>query len=82
MLACLRPSAPRRARLIRASDVPSYYTALVKIIASLLPLSKDGGSPQHARDRWRQKDLGVLRGEFQASVPPHGEVPVHLTAAD
>ena len=33
---------------------------------------------QHARDLWRQKDLGKFNQEFSAEVPPHGVVYVRL----
>ena len=48
----------------------------------LLTSRKVGGSPQRARDLWRQKELGVFRGEFKASVPRHGVVLVRLWPAD
>jgi alpha-galactosidase len=34
-----------------------------------------------ARDLWRQKDLGVFNGKFQAKVAPHGVVLVRLSPA-
>ncbi len=31
------------------------------------------------RDVWRQKDLGVFTGQFEADVPPHGVVLIRVT---
>ncbi len=36
--------------------------------------------PQTVRDLWRQKNIGVMTRQFQATVPPHGVVLVHLSA--
>jgi alpha-galactosidase len=36
---------------------------------------------QAARDLWRQKDLGLIEGEFKAAVPGRGVVLVRLQAA-
>jgi alpha-galactosidase len=33
------------------------------------------------RDLWRQKDLGVFKGKFEAKVPPDGVVLVRLSTA-
>jgi alpha-galactosidase len=33
---------------------------------------------QRVRDLWRQKDIGVLDGEFKTSVPRHGVTMVRL----
>ena len=33
---------------------------------------------QKVRDLWRQKDLGIFEGQFQAAVPRHGVVMVRL----
>lgn len=41
----------------------------------------DGGSSFTVRDLWRQKDLGVFRGNFETKVPPHGVVLVRLIPA-
>lgn len=35
---------------------------------------------QHARDMWRQKDLGNFKNEFHADVPRHGVILVRLSA--
>ena len=37
---------------------------------------------QNARDLWRQKDLGVFSGRFQAKVGRHGVVLIKLTPAE
>jgi alpha-galactosidase len=37
--------------------------------------------PFAVRDVWRQKDLGVFSGEYQAEVPPHGVVLLRVAAA-
>ncbi len=37
--------------------------------------------PQKVRDLWRQKDLGVFDGRFEAKVAPHGVVLVRLATA-
>lgn len=33
---------------------------------------------QRVRDLWRQKDIGVFEGGFQAAVPPHGVVLIRM----
>jgi len=38
--------------------------------------------PQHVRDLWQNKDLGVYHNDFSAQVPPHGVMFVCLAAAD
>jgi alpha-galactosidase len=42
-----------------------------------LPTPDQGGA-RVVRDLWRQKDLGVFKGRFEAKVPPHGVVLVRL----
>ena len=37
--------------------------------------------PQHVRDLWREKELGVFENQFQATVPRHGVVLVRLWPA-
>ncbi|RKY56163.1 MAG: alpha-galactosidase [Candidatus Neomarinimicrobiota bacterium] len=34
---------------------------------------------QRVRDLWRQKDLGVFKDQFRATIPPHGVVMVRVT---
>lgn len=36
---------------------------------------------QRVRDLWRQKDLGALKDQFEAPIPPHGVVLVRLFPA-
>ncbi len=49
----------------------------VKLDWSLLKLQ----GPQMVRDLWRQKNLGVKDGSFQADVPSHGVVLIKLIPA-
>lgn len=37
--------------------------------------------PRAVRDLWRQKDLGIVEGEFNASVPRHGVVLLRVSSA-
>ena len=36
---------------------------------------------QTVRDLWRQKDLGVFDGKYEATVPSHGVVLIRLWPA-
>ena len=33
---------------------------------------------QKVRDLWRQKDLGVFKGQFEMTVPRHGAAVIQL----
>jgi alpha-galactosidase len=50
--------------------------APAKVTAEWSALAVKG--PQKARDLWRQKDLGVFDGKYEATVPGHGVVLLRL----
>ena len=52
---------------------------LAPVTASWADLGLSG--PQRVRDLWRQKDLGVYDGEFEAYVARHGVVMIRLWPA-
>ncbi|NPV82463.1 MAG: alpha-galactosidase [Candidatus Aminicenantes bacterium] len=48
-----------------------------KVAVDFASLGLEAGS-YRVRDLWRQQDLGVFSGRFEAEVPPHGVVLVRL----
>ena len=59
--------------LFNLGDAPARVTADWPVIGVK--------GKQKVRDLWRQKDLGVFDGKFEAKVPSHGVVLVRLWPA-
>lgn len=62
-------------RAVGLFNLDAYEFRKVRIDFAAMGL--DAGS-YRVRDLWRQKDLGVFSGGFEAEVPPHGVVLVRL----
>jgi len=57
-----------------------FNTAEIEMDVAVLWSDLKISGKQRVRDLWRQKDIGVFEGRFQARVPRHGVVLVRLFA--
>lgn len=62
-------------RAVGLFNLDAYEFRKVRIDFSVLGT---GAGSYRVRDLWRQKDLGVFGGGFEAEVPPHGVVLLRL----
>jgi alpha-galactosidase len=66
-------SGARAVALLNRSSAPAKITAYL----SRVGLHVDSAS---VRDLWKHEELGKVKGEFSATVPPHAVVMVRMTA--